>query len=206
MTEPCAVAYHAAVKPAIEPGMSAAVIGGGPIGNMAAQWLRIRGCRPVIVSEPDEKKRSIAAGMGFTVVNPVETDPVEAIRSITGDGADVTIEACGLPLTFRQALGSAGMFGQVVFMGNIHGDFTLQEKEFSAMLRREITIHATWNSKVAPRGKDEWTRVLAAMQDELELEPLISHKIQLEKGPEILTAMNEKTLWYNKVIFTDSAS
>ena len=203
MTEPCAVAYHAVDKPDISPGMSAAVIGGGPIGNMAAQWLRMRGCRPVIVSEPDEKKRIIAEDMGFSVIDPIAENPAEVIRELTGGGADVVIEACGLPLTFRQALGSASLFGQVVFMGNIHGEFILTEPEFSAMLRREITIHTTWNSKVAPRGRDEWTRVLAAMQNDLTLEPLISHRISLDEGPEVLKAMFEKTLWYNKVIFTD---
>ncbi|RKX81810.1 MAG: galactitol-1-phosphate 5-dehydrogenase [Spirochaetes bacterium] len=203
MTEPCAVAYHAVDKPDISPGMSAAVIGGGPIGNMAAQWLRIRGCRPVIVSEPDEQKRDIAENMGFSVIDPITKNPVEVIQELTGGGADVVVEACGLPLTFRQALGSTGLFGQVVFMGNIHGDFTLSEPEFSAMLRREITIHTTWNSKVAPRGRDEWTRVLAAMQNELDLEPLISHRIGLDEGPELLESMFKRTLWYNKVIFTD---
>ena len=70
------------------------------------------------------------------------------------------------------------------------------------MLRREITIHTTWNSKVTPRGKDEWTRVLAAMRNELDLEPLISHRISLDEGPRVLKAMFEKTIWYNKVIFT----
>lgn len=206
MTEPCAVAYHAVAKAGIKAGMSAAVIGGGPIGNMAAQWLRIHGCRPVIVSEPDEKKRSIAQTMGLNVVDPKLTDPVQVIREATDGGVDIVVEACGLPVTFRQALASAGLFGQVVFMGNIHGEFSLSESEFSAMLRREITIHTTWNSKVAPRGKDEWTLVLAAMRDDLDLDPLISHRISLDEGPEILTAMFEKSLWYNKVFFVNSVS
>ena len=206
MTEPCAVAYHAVAKTSIRAGMSAAVIGGGPIGNMAAQWLRMQGCRPVIVSEPDERKRIITKDMGLNVVDPKIIDPVQAIRELTGGGADIVIEACGLPVTFRQALASAGLFGQVVFMGNIHGDFSLSETEFSAMLRREITIYTTWNSKVAPRGKDEWTRVLAAMKDDLVLDPLISHRILLEDGPEILTSMYDKSLWYNKVLFVNGDS
>jgi L-iditol 2-dehydrogenase/galactitol-1-phosphate 5-dehydrogenase len=182
--------------------MSASVIGGGPIGNMAAQWLRRRGCSPVIVSEPDAKKRSIAADMGFTVVDPIAGDPAAAIRDITSGGAEVVIEACGLPLTFRQALGAAGLFGQVVFMGNIHGDFVLPEAEFTTILRRELTIYATWNSKVSPRGRDEWSRVLAAMKDYLVLDPLISHRVPLDEGPALLKAMSDKTVWYNKVIFS----
>ena len=205
MTEPCAVAYHAANRARIEPGMSAAVFGGGPIGNMAAQWLRIRGCRPVVVSEPDEKKRTIAADMGFETIDPSSVEPVGAVGEITKGGADVAVEACGFPITFRQAIASVGLFGQVVFLGNIHGDFVLEEREFSSVLRREITIYGTWNSRFVPKGADEWTRVLSYMRRELDLGSLISHRAPLDEGPGILEAMHRKTAWYNKAIFVIDA-
>lgn len=206
LTEPCAVAYHAANRPTVRAGMSAAVIGGGPIGNMVAQWLRIRGCRPVIVSEPDTRKRGIADEMGFATVNPSATDAVSAIKELTGGGADITVEACGLSVTFRQAIAAAGLFGQVVFLGNIHGEFTLPEAMFSYILRRELTIYGTWNSKVTPRGSDEWTRVLRFMQQELQLDPLISHRIPLDDGPTMLVAMHRKSEWVNKVVFVNPAA
>ena len=203
LTEPCAVALHAASRPSIRSGMSATVIGGGPIGNMVAQWLRISGCRPVVVSEPDEKKRAIADEMGFTTVDPSAVDPVEAIRELTSGGADVAVEACGLPVTFRQTIGVAALFGQVVFLGNIHGDFALPELEFSTVLRRELTMYGTWNSKVTPRGSDEWTKVLSFMAGEMLIEPLISHRITWDEGPATFTAIHEQRGWYNKVLFTD---
>ncbi len=203
MTEPCAVALHAASRPSIRPGMSAAVIGGGPIGNMVAQWLRISGCRPVLVSEPDEKKRTIADKMGFTTVDPSTADPVGAIRDLTAGGADVAVEACGLPTTFRQTVAAAGLFGQVVFLGNIHGNFALPESEFSTVLRRELTMYGTWNSKVTPRGSDEWTRVLSFLGSEIDVEPLISHRISWDEGPATFSAIHDKDGWFNKVLFTN---
>lgn len=203
LTEPCAVALHAASRPSIRPGMSAAVIGGGPIGNMVAQWLRISGCRPVVVSEPDERKRTIADEMGFTTVDPSAVDPVEAIRDLTSGGADIAVEACGLPVTFRQTIAVAGLFGQVVFLGNIHGDFALGETEFSSVLRRELTIYGTWNSKAAPRGADEWTRVLSFLGGELSVDPLISHRISWDEGPATFDAIHAGEGWFNKVLFTE---
>jgi L-iditol 2-dehydrogenase len=203
MTEPCAVALHAASRPRVTPGMSATVIGGGPIGNMVAQWLRRSGADPVIVSEPDGGKRSIAANMGFTVVDPGEVDPVEAVRDLTAGGADIAVEACGLPVTFRQTIAAAGLFGQVVFLGNIHGDFSLPEAEFSTLLRRELTIYGTWNSKVTPRGSDEWTRVLSQLGRGIDVDPLISHRISWEDGPSTFSAIRNREGWFNKVLFTD---
>ena len=202
MTEPCAVALHAVNRPEIKPGMSAAVIGGGPIGNMVAQWLRRAGAQPVIVSEPDMKKRAIADTMGFLTVDPTATDAVEAIRELTSGGAHIAVEACGLPATFRQAVAIARLFGQVVFLGNIHGEFSLGEKDFSSVLRRELTIYGTWNSKITPRGSDEWTTVLATMKSGLDVKPLISHRLSWDDGPAMFEDIRNKSQWFNKAMFT----
>ena len=200
MTEPCAVAYHASVRPSVSPGMSAAVIGGGPIGNMVAQWLRLRGCDPVIVSEPDARKRELCSTMGLTVVDPTSDDPVASIVESTGGGADIVVEACGIPETFREALAAAGLFGQVVFLGNISQDLTIPKAEFSAILRRELTIYGAWNSKVVPRGADEWTRVLAMMDSRIDIEALISHRIALDEAGGMMQRMYARDTWFNKVI------
>lgn len=206
LVEPCAVAYHAAARPQISAGQTALVIGGGPIGNMVAQWLRLRGCTPVIVSEPDEKKRRLAAEMGFTAIDPAVDDPVEYSDSLSAGGADIVVEACGLPLTFRQAVSAAGLFGQVVFLGNIHGELRLDEKLVSSILRRELTIYGTWNSRFVPKGTGEWKKVIDAMhRGDIEVAPLVSHRVSLDRAAETLTAMRNKAMWFNKVIITPGA-
>jgi L-iditol 2-dehydrogenase/galactitol-1-phosphate 5-dehydrogenase len=201
MTEPAAVALHGVSKLTIPVSATALVIGGGPIGLMVAQWLRIRGASRVIVAEPDERKRPVAEGLDFETIDPRRRETVEAVREITGGrGAECVVEACGLPVTFRQALASAATFGQVVFLGNIHGNLELTEKEVSTILRRELTIRGTWNSKITPVGRSEWDEVLLRLRRELRVGPLISHTPALEEAPETLRAMFEKSFWFNKVI------
>ncbi|CAN0170251.1 unnamed protein product, partial [Chrysoparadoxa australica] len=164
MTEPAAVALHGVRKMHITAGDTGVVIGGGPIGNMCAQWLRIHGCDQVIITDIDDRKLKIAEDMGFQTINSAKRDPVEAILSQTnGEGAQRVIEACGLPQTFLQALDVAARAGEVVFMGNIVGEFAIGEKAFSTILRRELNIYGTWNSKIFPKGTDDWTTVLIYM-------------------------------------------
>jgi len=203
MTEPCAVALHGVRKFRIIAGETAAVYGGGPIGLMAAQWLRIRGCSSIIIIDIDNSKLKIAESLGFTVINAKKKDPVKALLEFTNrEGVDKVVEACGLPLTYRQAVQSAGRFGEVLFLGNIKGDFILGQKEFSDILRRELVLHGTWNSKIIPRGKDDWSTVLYYMDKEMNVAPLISHTPKLSEGAAIFHRIVDREESFNKVIFT----
>ncbi|NJM93395.1 MAG: galactitol-1-phosphate 5-dehydrogenase [Cytophagales bacterium] len=202
MTEPAAVALHGVRRMRITAGDVGVVIGGGPIGNMCAQWLRIHGCRQVILTDVDERKLELAEDMGFTVVNSAKTEPVAEIMRLTkGEGAQRVIEACGLPQTFIQALAVAARAGEIVFMGNIMGEFAIGEKDFSTILRRELSIYGTWNSKIFPRGTDDWTTVLQYMDRELVVEPLITDVVSLDEGPEVFQSIVERRKFHNKVIF-----
>ena len=201
MTEPAAVALHGVRKMHITAGDFGVVIGAGPIGNMTAQWLKIHGCKDVAVIDIDEKKLKIAQDMGFIAINSVEKDAVEEVFKLTNNrGANRVVEACGLPQTFLQALNIASRNGEVVFMGNIIGEFKIGEKDFSSILRREITIYGTWNSKTVPTGNDDWSTVLNYMDKEFQVAPLISDIVPIEQGKEIFDSIVEKRKFHNKVI------
>ena len=202
MTEPAAVALHGVRKLHIKPGDDAVVFGAGPIGNMAAQWLRIHGCSRVFIVDVEPRKLALAEEMGFYPVNAKDGDPVARILATTGGcGVPRSIEACGLPVTFLQAVQVCGMFGEVVFMGNIAGEFKIGEKDFSNILRKELTIHGTWNSKVTPASTDDWSTVLQHLDRDLVVAPLITDKLPLSGGPAIFEDLANRTNYHNKVIF-----
>ena len=203
MTEPCAVALHGVEKLRVQAGMSALVIGAGPIGAMVAQWLKLKGCSRVYVADVDAAKLEIAAALGMHPIDSRQLDLVEEIKRLESSlGVDCCVEAVGLPATFLQAIQCTGRFGQVVFMGNINGTFSIPQKEFSRILRNEMTIQGTWNSKIVPRGKDEWTRVLDFLDVRLQVKPLISHTPPLAEGAAVFYRMVARAEWFNKVVFS----
>lgn len=205
MTEPAAVALHGVRKMRVQAGDDAVVFGAGPIGNMTAQWLRISGCSRVFIVDVDSRKLTLAEEMGFHPVDAKKYNPVDFIQDATGgNGVRLSVEACGLPLTFLQAIQVAGQAGEVVFMGNIAGEFRIGEKDFSNILRKELVIHGTWNSKVTPAGSDDWTTVLKYLDRELLVAPLITDKPSLSDGPEILNDLANRKNYHNKVIFNIS--
>jgi threonine dehydrogenase-like Zn-dependent dehydrogenase len=68
------------------------------------------------------------------------------------------------------------------------------------VLRREITIYGTWNSKTVPTGNDDWSTVLNYMDKEFQVAPLISDIVPIEQGKEIFDSIVEKRKFHNKVI------
>lgn len=202
MTEPCAVALHGVGKLTIRAGDTGAVFGAGPIGNMAAQWMRMRGCQRVCLVDIDAGKLALAESMGFTPVDSSKGDPVAQIKDLTGGyGADRVVEAVGLPQTFLQAVMAGARFGEVVFLGNIRGSFQIGEKDFSSILRRELTIKGTWNSRVVPAGRNDWTTVLSSLGRGIEVSRLISHTPRLAEGVDVFRRVVGRTESFNKVVF-----
>ncbi len=202
MTEPSAVSLHGVLKFRIPPHATALVIGCGPIGALAAQWLRVLGASKVIVADVDEKKCAVMERLGFTAINASEKDTVSAVREMTGGrGVDCAVEASGIARTFVQAIEAAGVFGQVLFLGDVNSEVRLEDSLISSVLRRELTLYGTWNSRNLPAGKSEWDMVLAQMGKGLQVGPLISHTPSLEEGPQIFADMASRSIWYNKVVF-----
>jgi threonine dehydrogenase-like Zn-dependent dehydrogenase len=202
MTEPCSVALHGVRKFNKLSGKIAIVFGGGPIGNMAAQWLRLLGCNRVIIIEIDKIKLKIAEKMGFETINPENFDLIKTIYEITNNrGADKVVEACGLPLTYRQSIQAAGRQGEVVLLGTLTSNFIAEPKDISHLLRKEIKLHGSWNSSIVPIGKDDWSTVLQHIDKELNVTPLISHTPDLKDGVHIFNKIINNEDVFNKVIF-----
>ncbi|MFG3116473.1 S-(hydroxymethyl)mycothiol dehydrogenase [Streptomyces sp. NPDC048197] len=109
-------------------GDSVAVIGCGGVGDAAVAGARLAGAARIIAVDIDDRKLDIARTMGAThTVNSRTTDPVEAIRELTGGfGADVVIEAVGRPETYKQAFYARDLAGTVVLVGVPTPDMTLE--------------------------------------------------------------------------------
>jgi len=203
MTEPCAVALHGVRKLTFSAGDTVVVFGGGPIGIMAAQWSRIRGGSTIAVVDIESRKLKIARNMGFIAIDASKNDAVERIYTLTkGEGAQKVIEACGLPLTYRQAVLSAGPFAELLFLGIPSRDLSIPPSEASDLLRKELKLYGAWNSKITPSGRDDWTTVLKYMDREKNVAPLISHTPPLSEGADMFKKIVNRTEYINKVIFT----
>ena len=103
-----------------KPGASIAIFGVGPVGISALLAAVVCGCTTIIAVDviPERLEKAKEFGASHTV-NADETDPVEAIRDITGGGVQYSLECVGNPGVLRQAvdvlprLGVCGLLGVV---------------------------------------------------------------------------------------------
>lgn len=100
-------------------GETVLVIGGGPMGQMAAQCALAAGASLVIMSEPNQNRREIAQRAGVHVtLSPVEDELDEQIRARTGGlGVDVALECVGIAETAQQAVKATRRRGRCVLSG-----------------------------------------------------------------------------------------
>ncbi len=91
-------AWQAVEYADVPPGGSLAVLGLGPIGDMASRIALLRGAGLVIGLDPVPERRERAAARGVHTVDPGDgTDPVERVRDLTqGRGPDAVIDAVGM--------------------------------------------------------------------------------------------------------------
>ena len=107
---------------AVRPGDVVAIIGAGPIGLAAIMTAQLFSPSHIVAIDLADSRLEAARKFGAdTVVNNGRDDPAAVIADLTGGlGADVTMEAVGLPQTFEQAVRLVRPGGHVANIG-VHG-------------------------------------------------------------------------------------
>jgi alcohol dehydrogenase len=106
----------------VRPADVVAIVGAGPIGLAATLTSRLYSPRHVIAIDTAESRLEIAKQFGADeVMNPVDHDVPARVRALTdGLGADVVIEAVGVPETFELCTQLVRPCGRVANIG-VHG-------------------------------------------------------------------------------------
>lgn len=126
----------------------AVVMGLGSAGLFFVQELRRYVFRTVIASEPDPYRRSVGERLGATVVEPNAL--AAAVAAATGGvGADLVVEAVGIPATRAEALALARREGIVGIFGVPIQGFT-DTHDVDGAFRKLLRIQYSVNAQAEP--------------------------------------------------------
>ena len=160
-------------------GDSVAVFGCGGVGDAAIAGAKLAGAHTIIAVDIDDQKLEWAQRFGAThTVNSRETDAVEAIQGITdGNGADVCIEAVGLPQTYEQAFFARDLAGTVVLVGVPNPEMKI-ELPMIEVFGRGGALKSSWYGDCLPT-RDFPMYIDLYMQGRLDLDSFVSESIEI---------------------------
>lgn len=204
LIEPSTVALHALERGNIQTGQRVAVLGAGSIGLFAIQWARIKGASQIIATDIVEENLVAARELGAHVtLNARSADVAQQVLTLTGAGVDIAVETAGVPQTLEQALLIAQPRGRVVCVGNQPAQAVLPMTLVEHLMRRELEVCGVWMSYSAPFPGHEWSDTIqAALEDQLNLPFMISHRVSLAELPDTFSQMHSGNLRYRKIIVT----
>lgn len=205
LTQPLAVSWHAVRLSSFQPGQSALILGGGPIGLTTIFALKGHKAGKIVVSEPALARRLLAASFNVEVFDPIgktTEQAVEELRQMSpdGNGFHHSYDCSGVPATFEtsiKALRVKGMATNVAVWANRHVEYYPM---WTTLTEKFVTGSICF-------VKQDFEEVILAIEAGFilvdELKTLITKKIHLEDGVEggfdELVANKEKHI---KILFS----
>lgn len=179
MVEPAAVAFHGIRRSGIEPGDLVVVVGAGPIGLLAQQFARAAGAGRVMVIEPVASRRALARELGADDAVEPDAASEEILSASDGVGADVVIEASGVPMLLQSAIDLARAGGSVTLLSYLSRS---SEISGAAFMAREKTMVG---SNAYTRA--DFSRCMGMIADgRVRVDPLHSRTVLLDQLPAAL--------------------
>ena len=168
--------YHAVVRRAqAAPGDWVVVFGCGGIGLNIVQVAVAAGAR-VIAVDKVAAKLAMAKSLGAEAVIDASTDARvdKAVRKLTGQGADIALEAIGSPVTQEMAVACVRTGGRVVLVGYSPDTLALNA---GRVMYRELEVIGSLGCRPV-----DYPRVIElARSGRIALAKMVTHRFPLER-------------------------
>ncbi|MHB8219783.1 MAG: zinc-dependent alcohol dehydrogenase family protein [Acidimicrobiales bacterium] len=158
----------------VQPGDTVAVVGSGPVGLSAIMGAQLFSPSHIVAIDQADARLDAAKLFGADiVVNNGRDDPVDVVRELTeGLGADVAIEAVGVPDTFELATRLVRPAGHIANIG-VHGAPVTLHLE--TLWTRDVTITT---GLVDTYSTPTWLRLITGHQ--VDVARFVTHRFSLD--------------------------
>ena len=180
-------------------GSTVVVIGCGGIGLSAINGAAVAGAGRVIAVDVSPAKLETALTFGATdLVDASSTDPVRAVRELTGGGADYAFEAVGMKATAEQAYEMVRYGGTAVVIGMVPQGQKL-EIDAEALLMEKTLTGSNMGSN---RFREDMPRLVEFYLDgRLHLDAMVSERVGLDDINEAFAAMKAGEVARSVIVF-----
>jgi len=177
ITEPLACVLHGVEETRVKLGDTVAIIGAGPIGLLHLLTVKKIGAEKTLIIDLVDERLNFAEKLGADeTINAERENVVEKVRQLTGGyGADIVVEAIGLPATWEQALKLVRKGGTVLEFGGCPPGTEIKVNT-ELLHYGEVTVLGTFHA--TPLHFRKALNLIAS--GTIKLKPLITRKMRLE--------------------------
>jgi propanol-preferring alcohol dehydrogenase len=163
-----------------------AVVGMGPMGSAGVLVAKARGARVVAVDVLDARLKMATRLGADAVVNSKETDPVAAMRELTGgEGPDVALDCSGNPDGQNAALDAARTMGRVAFIGESRKSELNPSDQF---IRKLLTVIGGWYFPIW-----QWPEITRfVVERNVDVGAMITHRFPIEDAAEAFRMFDQR--------------
>jgi S-(hydroxymethyl)glutathione dehydrogenase/alcohol dehydrogenase len=186
----------------VEEGANAIVFGLGGIGLNVIQGLRLAGASMIVGVDLNDAREDWGRRFGMThFVNPskVTGDLVQHLVDLTNGGADYTFECIGNVKVMRTALEACHKgWGQSIIIGVAGAGQEISTRPFQLVTGR------VWKGTAfgGARGRTDVPKIVDwYMEGKIEIDPMITHILPLEKINDAFDLMHEGKSIRSVVVF-----
>jgi len=178
IAEPLACVLHGAEEAGVKLGDTVTIIGAGPIGLLHLLTAKKKGAGKIISVDLVEGRLSFAEKLGADeTINAGKENVLEKVRQLTdGYGADVVVEAIGLPATWEQALKLVRKGGTVLEFGGCPPG-TEFKVDTELLHYGEVTVRGAFHA--TPLHFKKALNLIASRT--IDVRPLVTRKMPLEE-------------------------
>lgn len=196
LLEPTACVFNSMDLLDIGPGMTVLLIGGGPMGLMHLVVARALGAS-VIVSEPDEGRRSWARQLGaIATLDPTSEDVVARVKEMTdGEGADVAVVTTGAIPAVTPALLGVRKQGAINLFGGFPPNAVL-ELDPNVIHYNELVLTGSQNATIA-----QYEQALKLLPKLGDLRQIVSHSFTVDEAPKAYESRLELSGLKTEVVY-----
>ena len=185
LVETLAIGCHAVDRASIAPDEFALVVGAGPIGLSALEFVRLTGCRYGVLDVNEKRLAFCRDRMGIptTIQATGGAEDIDAIKSAAGGHLPtVVIDATGHPRAMERSLEFVGFTGRMVYVGIVPDPIAVPDPLFH---RREMTLLGSRNALPG-----DFRRIIDLIRGgQIDTRPWISHRLEFADVPNQFEAL-----------------
>ncbi|MGI5308173.1 L-threonine 3-dehydrogenase [Rheinheimera sp. WS51] len=155
------------------------ITGAGPIGIMAAAVARHVGARHVVITDVNPYRLELALKMGATRAVDVSKQDLKQVMKELGmtEGFDVGLEMSGVPAAFNSMLETINHGGKIAMLGIPPSDMAV---DWNKVIFKGLVIKGIYGREMF----ETWYKMASLIQSGLDLTPMITHEMPVEKFQE----------------------